>query len=337
MSGDAVTRWNARARLALAAHSVGGATADTVLDEVAQHCADSGEPPEEAFGSPEEFAATVVADRVPPEERLRQVGNGPTFAQALRTASAPVGLAAVAAGAWLWIANGLALPVTPAGLAGSSLIAMALAGAALAATARNRRRRALARVGAAVAAVAAATALTSLSGQPLGHLPAPLPCVLGLALLWAATRTTPTAEPKGAIMDSGTAPLSGGERELWLDRLPRLLEERHAIPRARAAELAEEAAGHLDATGSAPEDEFGPVELYALRLAEEEAPRAPWWQRSAVQESLFAVLLTVYLVVAIVSGGPTWQIALAAGALALNLALLATRLLRGRRDVPPGR
>ncbi|MFD4246026.1 hypothetical protein ACFWP3_31205 [Streptomyces sp. NPDC058525] len=337
MSGDAVTRWNARARLALAAHSVGGATADTVLDEVAQHCADSGESPHDAFGSPEEFAATVVTERVPPEERLRRMGDGPTFGQALRTAAAPVGLAALAAGACIWIADGPVFPVTPAGLAGTSLIAMALAGGGLVATARNRRRRALGWGAVAAATVAAATALTALPGQPLGHLPAPLLCVLGLALLWAAIRTTPTAEPEGAIMDSGTAPLSTGEREPWLDRLPRLLEERHAIPRARAAELAEEAAGHLEATGSTPEDEFGPVELYALRLAEQEAPRAPWWKRGAVQESLFAVLLTAYLVVTLVSGGPSWQIALAGGALAVNLALLATRLPRGRRGVPPGR
>lgn len=127
------------------------------------------------------------------------------------------------------------------------------------------------------------------------------------------------------------------ERALWLARLTGLLEERHAIPRPRAAELTAEAAGHLDATGRAPEEEFGPVELYALRLSEGEAPRRPWWKRGAVPDAVLALLLTVYLVAGLASGGPLWQTVLAAVALAVNLALLATRLARGRTPGRPGR
>ncbi|MER5869547.1 hypothetical protein [Streptomyces sp. NPDC002044] len=127
------------------------------------------------------------------------------------------------------------------------------------------------------------------------------------------------------------------ERELWLRELTRLLEERHAIPRARAAELTEEAAGHLDATGHAAGQEFGPVELYALRLAEADAPRAGWKRGGVLPDAVLAVILTGYLVAGIASGGPLWQIGLAAGALAVHLAILATRRSRGRPSGPPAR
>lgn len=333
---DPAIRWNAGVRLALAARSVDHATADTVLDEVAQHCADSGENPEEAFGPPEEYAAAVAGERLPPGERLRRIRSDPAPRAALRNAAAPVGLAASAAGAGLWAVHGLMLPLTPGGLAGSALIAVALAGGGLVSTVRNRRRRALGWAAVAAATVLGAAALTSLSARPLGHLPAPLLCLPGLALLRLAARHTPSEDPKGVIMKPGTDAPNTGERELWLVRLPRLLEERHAIPRARAAELTAEATGHLDATGRAPEEEFGPVELYALRLSEGEAPRA-WWKRGAALDVVLAVILTGYLLVGIASGGPFWQIALAAGALAVNLAILATRRSRGRPGVPAGR
>lgn len=177
---DPAPRWNARLRLALAAHSVDAATADTVLDEVAQHCADSAQDPHDAFGPPEEYAAAVARERLPPEEHLHRLHGGPTPREALRTAAAPVGLAALTAGAGLWAVHGLMLPVTPAGLAGAALIAAALAGGGLAATARSRRRRARGWAAVAAATLLGAAALTSLPAQPLGHLPTPLLCLPGL-------------------------------------------------------------------------------------------------------------------------------------------------------------
>ncbi|MFD5887934.1 hypothetical protein ACFWHQ_18420 [Streptomyces sp. NPDC060334] len=339
---DAATRWNARTRLALAAHSVDSATADAVLAEVEQHCVDSGESPQDAFGTPEEYAAAVFGERVAPEERLRHVRNDLTPVQAFCRAAAPVGLAALTVGAGLWMMNGLMSAVTPGALTGSSLIATALAGGVVASTIRDRRRRSLGWGAAATAAVIGAVAFTSLSDRPLGHLPTPSLCVLGLVLLWTAIRAESTENPEGAPMTPRTDGLNSGglntdERRAWLGRLPQLLTERHAMSSTRAAELTKEAADHLDATGQAPEEEFGPVELYALRLSEAESPRVRWWKRDAVLEAALAVILAGYLVVAVVSGGPVWQIALAGGALAVDLAILATRLSRKRPGGSPGR
>ncbi|WP_328726671.1 hypothetical protein [Streptomyces sp. NBC_00259] len=340
---DEVTRWNARVRLALAAQPVDSTLADTVLDEVAQHCADSGESPEDAFGSPEAYAASVVSERVPPEERLRHRG-GQAPAATVRAALAPIGTAALVAGACLWIANGFTLALTPGGLVGSSFVAMALMGSHVAATASRSRRRIAGWVLVAVATVLGATAFTTLSQQVFGHLPAPALCLLGLALLGCATgNSKPTAEPEpepepeGVTMQSRTDAQNTVGREHWLGRLTQLLEESHAVPRARAAELTREAADHLAATDRAPEEEFGPVELYALRLSEEESPRPRWWRRSDVQNAIFAVILTGYLVVNLASGGPFWQTALAAGALAVNLVLLAIPLVRKQRSTSPRR
>ncbi|MFI1395885.1 hypothetical protein [Streptomyces sp. NPDC020681] len=333
---DEVTRWHARVRLALAAQSVDSTLTDTVLDEVAQHCADSGESPQDAFGTPEAYAATVVSERFPPEERLRHQ-RGQTPAATVRAALAPIGVAALVAGACLWVANGFTLALTPAGSIGSAFIAIALTGGHLALTASRFRRRAAGWVLLAAATVLGATAFTALSDKPFGHLPAPVLCVLGLALLWWATRNKPTADPEGVTMQPRTDTQKTVGRERWLRQLTQLLEERHAVPRARAAELTQEAADHLAATERAPEDEFGPVELYALRLSEEESPRTRWWLRNDIQNAILAVILTGYLVSNLASGGPFWQTALAAGALAVDLALLAAHLVRKQRASSPQR
>ncbi|MGW7362254.1 hypothetical protein ACWGI8_02250 [Streptomyces sp. NPDC054841] len=331
---DEVTRWNARVRLALAGQSVDSTLADTVLEEVAQHCADSGESPEDAFGMPEAYATTVVRERVPPEERLRHRG-GQTPAATVRAALAPIGTAALVGGACLWAVSGFTPALTPGGLVGSSFIAMALAAGHFAATASRSRQRAAGWVLVAAATVLGATAFTVLSEKTIGHLPAPVLCLLGLALLGWATRDKPTADPEGVTMQSRTdAQNTTVGHEHWLRQLTQLLEERHAVPRARAAELTREAADHLAATERAPEEEFGPVELYALRLSEEESPRPRWWLRSDIQNAILAVILTGCLVGNLASGGPIWQTALAAGALAVDLALLVVHLRKQRGSSP---
>ncbi|MGS2589791.1 hypothetical protein [Streptomyces hebeiensis] len=126
--------------------------------------------------------------------------------------------------------------------------------------------------------------------------------------------------------------------EDWLRDLTRLLEERHEVPGARAAELTEEAAQHLATSGRAPEEEFGPVELYALDLAEQEAaPRARWWQRGDVQQVVLSLILVSYLADNLATGGPVWLTVLAAVALAVDLALLAGHLVRRRSAASAGR
>ncbi|MCZ7456134.1 hypothetical protein [Streptomyces sp. WMMC940] len=333
---DEIARWSAWVRLGLAAHSVDSALAEEVLEEVAQHCANSGESPEHAFGMPEAYAAAVVGERVPPEERLRH-RDGRTPEATARAALAPIGTAALVAGACLWVADGFTLALTPAGLVGSPFIAVALTAGHFAAYTARPRRRAAGWVLVATATVLGATAFTALPDLALGHLPAPVLCLLGLVLLGWAIQDTRIADPAGVTMKPRTDAHTAVGSEQWLRQLTKRLEERHAVPRARVAELTREAADHLAATERAPDDEFGPVELYALRLSEEESPRARWWLRSDIQNATLVVIFTGYLAANVASGGPFWQTVLASGALAVSLALLAIPLVRRRRRSAPGR
>ncbi|KUN03528.1 hypothetical protein AQI95_23865 [Streptomyces yokosukanensis] len=326
---DANTRWNARTRLALAARSVDMATADMVLDEVEQHCADSGETPEDAFGEPEEYAAAVVRERLPPEDRTGRRWDGLTRVDHESAALAQTGVAALVAGGCLWMWRGTLADVTSAGLAGGVLLGVAVPSACLTATLSRSRARGVLGWGSAtlITLLLAAAAFTVLPTTSLGRFPAPALCALGVALLWAAARHDRDPDPEELTVTSQTLP------ENWLVDLPRLLEERHGLSRDRAAELTREAAHHLTATGRDAEKEFGAVELYALRLAEEQpAPRARWWTNKDVQAAVRVALFVTYLVSNLASHGPMWQTVLAAVALATELALFMDRRMRGRRS-----
>ncbi|MEU6217687.1 hypothetical protein ABZ845_09225 [Streptomyces sp. NPDC047022] len=328
---DADARWKARVRLALAARSVDTATADTVLDEVDQHCAQSGEKPEDAFGTPQEYAAAVVRDRLPPEQRAHQRWDGSPRADHLRVALAQTGLATLAFGVCVWAWSGTLPTVAPAALAGGALTGVALLSTCLTASLAGSRLHAATGWGAvaAMAVLLAAAAFTHLPTAPLGRLPAPALCVLGLLLLWTAARHESTPDREEPGMTSQTRP------EDWLIELPRLLQERHGLSHAQATELTREAAHHLIATGRDPGDEFGPVELHALRLAEgQTAPRTRWWMRKDVQAALLALILVGYLAAGLASEGPLWLTVLAAVALATQLTLLAWHLRRKRSAGP---
>ncbi|MFJ6985905.1 MULTISPECIES: hypothetical protein [unclassified Streptomyces] len=193
---NAFARWDAQMRLELAAASVDRATADTVLAEVAQHCAESGESPEEAFGTPREYAVAVVRERVPVEERARRNRDGLTRADDVFAALTTTGVTALLAGAYLWISTGIMPPLTAAGLVGTTFTAVALPSASLALTVSRHRLRTAAAwaVVALVSVVSAAVAFTTLPTTDFGRFPSPALCALGIALLWSATRTGPTTE-----------------------------------------------------------------------------------------------------------------------------------------------
>ncbi|MGP3944381.1 hypothetical protein [Streptomyces sp. 6N106] len=327
---DETTQWNARTRLALAARSVDTTTADTVLDEVAQHCADSGETPYEAFGTPDEYADTVISERIPPEARAGLHADGLTRADHLSSALAQTGVVTLIAGVFLWGGSGTMLSVTPAGLTGSALTAVALISACLALTFSGSRLRAAAAWGltALVAVMLAAVAFTTLPITRLGRLPTPALCMLGVVLLWSATRSGPVSHHEGVTMTRQTDAHSRDED--WLRELHQLLRQRHAISHDRAAELTRDAAHHLIATGGAPQDEFGPVELYALKLAEQERSGSRWWLRQDVQAVIVVLITLGYLVSNLLSDGPLWQTIVASAALAGSLASLVFDLRRKR-------
>ncbi|MFD2419822.1 hypothetical protein [Amycolatopsis pigmentata] len=306
-------RWEARARLALAARGVGKEFADARMEEVARHCAESGQRPEEAFGTAEEFAATVE-----PEEAPEHRGDD-------RSSSALMlyGVLAVLGGAWAWISEGLMLPATMAGLAGTALLVCMIYGVLLflSLSKEGKPRRAPWILGAVVLLVPlAAVAFELLPRKELFPLPAPLLIAFGIALLaWGTSRTGGTRSKH-----------SGQDTEAWLRDLAGLLEGRHDLTRERAGELAAEAAAHLTESGRTPEEEFGPVEEYAARLAEHEAPRPPWWRDARILRAARPLGWGVLAALNVIDGGPWWLSGVISLGLCADIWILASARLNHR-------
>ncbi|MFI0815256.1 hypothetical protein ACH4TX_03930 [Streptomyces sp. NPDC021098] len=320
--------WELRTRFALAERSVGNDVSDTVLAEVAAHCAESGESPEEAFGRPDDFAESVAAERLPADVRAGADPDAWTTADYAFVVTAQLGLMAFMAGAYELVTNGLMADVTAAALIGCAAVAAAVAalyGARFAVHAGSRVRATACGVGVLVAIVLAAVAFMGAPHTVIASVPTPALCALGIALPAWALFSRPSAEPVPA-----PEPLSS---EAWLRKLPRLLEGRHALPRARAAELTREAGRHLAETGSEPEEEFGPVAAYARQLARAEAPRQHWWQRNDVRDAISTALFGTYLVINLHSDGSVWLSVMAAiGTYASATSLIGHLRRSAKRD-----
>ncbi|SDM24988.1 hypothetical protein [Allokutzneria albata] len=302
-----MSEWVERARLKLARNGVGAEVADSVLAEVEQHCADSGENAQEAFGTPAEFARSVAAERVPIEDRAARDRMGFTAQQRRRGLIASFGVQLLLVGALVWAKVGASVPLTLAGVVGTALSVAACVGAVYAAFELRPAGRPRS-VGKAFVFVAAGVVL---GGMSFGWLPKTrlftMPVLvipaLGVVLLaWAVWRKP---KPVTAEAPAGT--------EEWLSRLGGLLEGRHDVPRARAGELVEEARQHLVAGGLSPEDEFGPAEHYAAELAAHEPARLPWWRRDRVHNVALAAFFLAYLLPGVVGGVSTWALVVAGG------------------------
>ncbi|WP_055549125.1 hypothetical protein [Streptomyces sp. NBRC 110028] len=306
MSESADT-WEFRTRLALAERSVGDDVSDSLLAEVAAHCAESGESPEEVFGRPDDFAESVAAERLPADAGAGGDPDAWTRTDYAFAVTAQWGLMAFMAGAYALVTSGLMADVTAAALIGCAAVATAVAalyGARFALHSGSRVRATACAVGALVAIVLAAVAFVEGPHTVIAPVPTPALCALGVALpAWALfSRPSATAAPAPERLSS----------EAWLRKLPQLLRGRHALPRTRAAELTREAGRHLAETGSEPEEEFGPVAAYARRLARAEAPRQHWWQRNDVREAISTALFGTYLLNNLHRHGPVWLSVVAA-------------------------
>jgi hypothetical protein len=331
--------WTAAARLALARHGVGQALAETVLGEVAAHCAGSGEQPWEAFGSPDEFALDVARERLPVAVRSRLDREALTAADYVSGGVTNLGLTAVVASLVLWAAFGATVPVSWAGLVGAVLVALVLfvlGGLRDAVRVAGRPRLVgPAHVLAVLVAVLAVVAFLGLPRTEIGRIPV-LAIAAGGVVLTVLSFRYPRSRAEPDVKAATAATAQGSEpedTERWLGRLAGLLEGRHELPRGRAAEMVEEARSHLAATGRAPDAEFGPVEEYALRLAEPTpARRIPWWRRPPVQTAVLAAAGTYWLVVNVLDQGPAWRTMLAAGVLLASGGPLAWRLIRAGRS-----
>ncbi|MFI0906699.1 hypothetical protein ACH4TE_24710 [Streptomyces sioyaensis] len=316
MTTESLKTWQARARLELAVRGIGKEVADAGLDEVTQHCAESGEEPEGAFGSPGEFAETVVAERGPatPDEDHAS------------SALLLVGLMGTVSAGLLWIRTGLMLPVSWAGLCGTVFVMCALVGIPVI---RFLRRDGKPRAaswgigGVALGIVSAAAAFRGLPRHELFPVPAPALMLAGIGLIvWGWSRNG-SPRPRRSGQDAGQG--SRQESDQWLRDLAGLLEGRHDLVPGRARELTAEAAAHLADTGRAPQEEFGPVEDYALRLAEHESRRPPWWWRERTFLWLRPAVWVILLAINIVEGGVSWWRALTVLVLCGDLYLCTRR------------
>lgn len=317
--------------LLVARHGMAAAAAEEVVAECVAHCAETGEHPSAAFGLPEAFAARSAAERIPV---LRQAGRD-------RDGAAPgeyLWAAVLHIGAWLvlgaliaWVDAGNWLDVTLAGLAGSVLLA---GGLLLAGTSRDLYRAG--RFGAARLAVAAvavlipvtATAFVGLPRVRIATLPTVVLVAVGVLITVVAWRLDPPRWVRaGGPADRGDRDVDE-ERDRWLSRLSGIMRGRHEWPRRRADRLVAEARDHLIGTGRRPEDEFGPVDVYALRSAQQvETPRA-WWRRGTTRTAVVALALLCYLTLRIIDGDFGAMFVLNAGALAIVAFDLHRRLRR---------
>jgi hypothetical protein len=235
---------------------------------------------------------------------------------------ASLGWIAVIAGLALWASVGAMVPVSWAGLVGATLLALALlvvGGLRDAVRAAGQPRLAgWTHAVTALLALLAAVAFVGLPQAEIGRIPAAA-VAAGGALLCALAARYPrprNRERHAPEADPSPATHRGGpdSPEEWLGRLAGLLEGRHDLPRSQAAELVEEARSHLAATRRAPAAEFGPVEEYALRLAEPVPVRhSPWWRRPTVQAAVLTAAGGYWLVENLLVHGPAWRTALAAG------------------------
>ncbi|MEU0843200.1 hypothetical protein ABZ370_27480 [Streptomyces sp. NPDC005962] len=302
---ESADMWEFRARFALAERSVGNDVCDSVLAEVAAHCAESGERPEDAFGLPDDFAETVAAERLPADVRAGADPDAWTTADYAVVVTAQWGWMTFLVGAGEFVMNGLMTDLTAAALVGGVFIAAAvgaLHGAQFALHAGSRNRAAAYGLATFVAIVLTVVAFAETPDTVLAHVPTPAICVVGILLpAWALFYNPPTAPAQERLPS-----------EAWLRKLPQLLEGRHALPRARAAELTREARRHAEESGCEPEEEFGPVTTYARQLAKTEAPRRHWWQRNDVRSGAGTVFFGIYLVNNLRSHGAVWLSAVAA-------------------------
>jgi hypothetical protein len=277
-------QWELSARMALGDQGVGYHAATPLIEDARAHCAATGQDPREAFGSPEEFAA-AAAEEQPAEVRAEVDRHGLTVAdhltgQLLHLAVLLLVISVLTA----VLERTLSIPVTPAGLTGLALLTLALVAGgglpgALRAAGRPHQVR-YAFLGTGVLGLSAATAFTTLPREHLGRVPVLVLVALSVAAIALLTRPAsgPPAHPEPA------------DREAWLERLRGVLVGRHDLPPGRADDLVREARAHLDATGAAPREEFGPLADYARRLAEPERDRRdPWW-RTPPATMLYLVL-----------------------------------------------
>ncbi|MFE9370491.1 hypothetical protein ACFYM2_12045 [Streptomyces sp. NPDC006711] len=264
-------QWAARFELALACrHDAPSGLAEEVLAEVRELAAEAGRPVQDVAGDPDAYADTVAAERISEVRRssadMDGVPPGGRFTAALVLA----GVQVVLFGIMLWVSEGFWLSAGWPQLSGATLLTTVFVAAVgvlpeLRAAARLLAWR-ITLVAVCVLVVATATLFTSVRADPFVHVPAPALFGVGGLLAFAGFRLS--YERAGRWFAGAPAAARHVDDEAWLARLEALLKGRHGYRSGAAARSREEARDHLEASGGSAVEEFGPVEIYAMRLAE---------------------------------------------------------------------
>jgi hypothetical protein len=287
-------QWAAEFELALTLeHSPPDGLAEQVLEEARQTAVEAGISVREVLGDPRAYAETVAAERIDEAHRssvdLEGFAAGDRFTSSLLLAGGQV----ILFGVVLWVSNGLWVPVGwPTGGAGLLLAALVVLVTGVIPELRAAGRLRAGRVAMACAAVlvmACAVGFTVIPRGPQVSVPAPALFVVGALIGVLGWRLPP--EPvgrwfRGPVVSAGAI---RDDDEAWLTRLSALLRGRHGVSSRDAARCVAEARDHLAASGrSTAVDEFGDVEVYALRLSEGPGKT----QRAARAEVVPTVLFT---------------------------------------------
>lgn len=297
---------------------------DALVAEVEEHCAESGERPEEAFGTAEEYAEGLLRERVPEAERARWGVDGITGRDVLVVVGLMACFHLVVSAIVLMTSGTWVVEVTLAGLAGYAALGLVAGMWTMGAIARKSGRPRWGRlywIGSAPLVVLAAVLFTQLPKTVLGQVWSVLLALVGVAgmavllprLRWTRRQRVP-AEPR--------------EAEQWFRRLRGLLVGRHEIAPGAARRIVAESRAHLRGSAATPEEEFGPIEQYALRVAEQAEHQPPWWRRQEIFAPVMSVLSLSVFVFAVLRG----EAVVAWGYLLAGLLFAVTTVRARRRD-----
>lgn len=322
--------WEFQTRLALARRNVNHHVADPLIADAKLHWEASGQTAQQALGTPTDFAEAAAAEQPAGYAARRDreghkpwgYVTGTLFAVSLLVVPWSV-LLCLLVGSWR-------VDITPARIVGALayvVVVLVLFALTRALRGAGRPRVAPWALAAALLPMAATyVAFRSLSHRHLVTLPVVLldvlAVVVAISLVW---RGEPTPEV------AATNEAAGDDPGRWFARLAGLLEGRHDLPRARVADLVQQARTHASRQ---PAAEFGSPEVYADQLARNETTHhVPAWLNADAPLLLsFSTILGWHQLSEWFSDGHVLRAALTLGFGALVLTRLVQTAARRNRD-----
>lgn len=294
-------KWAATVKLRLLLdHGASTTFADEVVAEAHTAVVEEGRDAHDLFGDATEHARTTATERLGDEHRAHLDAQGLTPAERCVGGLLTFGALGTVGSVVAWIRAGLWIDLTGSSLTalGTVILTVLLMIVAFSLWSAGRVRSTWWCVGGIGATIFAGSgAASALPDAHLFSLPVPVLTVVSLAfiaLVWTLPETT-----FERWFPSSPAPT--GDDERWLSQLDGLLRGRHTMSARDARGHVREVRQHLTADrddragqhGSA-EDIFGPVETYALLLAETPKRKARAVQRRTlyIRVGALALLLT---------------------------------------------